>query len=58
MEISVGSKVWLNSGSPSLDVIKVEGDLVTATWLNDDGNVQFMTSHRNCFSPQEVALQA
>jgi pyruvate kinase len=57
MEITVGSKVWLNSGSPALDVTKIEGDLVTVTWLNDDGNVSFMTAKSVCFSPQEVALQ-
>jgi hypothetical protein len=36
----IGSVVFLNSGSPALEVIAVDGSLVTVEWRNDEGELQ------------------
>lgn len=46
--IGVGSVVRLNSGSPRLLVVDVDGENVTVAWQTSDGS-QEMTSKRVCF---------
>jgi hypothetical protein len=40
MEIKTGEIVHLNSGSPDLKVIRIEGEKATVEWQGDNGELK------------------
>lgn len=50
-QLSIGSMVYLRSGSPKLEVVAVEDNQVTVEWLADDGEPQSWTLPEGCFVP-------
>ncbi len=45
----VGKTVYLNSGSPALEILEVNGDEIKTTWINEAGLPDTLTGPKACF---------
>lgn len=46
--LSTGNVVRLNSGSPRLMVVNIDGSAITVAWLDEDGGVHEREFRREC----------
>jgi hypothetical protein len=49
-ELQIGYIVHLNSGSPDLKVVAIEGDEIAVEWRNETNSLERMSLPRVCFT--------
>ncbi|MGE0417697.1 MAG: hypothetical protein AB7O80_12890 [Acetobacteraceae bacterium] len=54
--ITLGAMVCLNSGGPPMEVVSCDAAIVTAEWLDDDGQRQQMTLPAVCIRAIEPLM--
>ena len=51
LQLQKGHIVHLNSGSPDLKVVAVEGKDITVEWFNEEDVLEQITLPEGCFKP-------